>query len=214
MSRIIDLSYPLEDSMLVYPNNERPTFSWKARANSEGYNLTRMTMIVHTGTHVDSPMHFLAGGDPIDEMPLDCFYGEARLFRVKSGPNSKEFGPDDLSPSLELLEDGAIFIVDTGVHRHAHTAEYNSLYPWPSTELIELLLNKKIRCYMTDATAVDPVGSPDSPVHKALFKGGVPIVENLANLSELPDKESFVVSAAPLKLAGREGSPCRAFAVL
>lgn len=211
---IIDLTYPLEASMLVFPGAERPTFSWKGRANSEGYNLTWMSMIVHTGTHVDSPLHFLADGDPIDQVPLSRFYGETRVFRVKTGANAKEFGPDDIEPSIDGLGTGEIFVIDTGIGAYADTARYNSRFSWPSIELAELLVQKKIRCYMTDATAVDPVGSPDSPVHKTLFREGIPIVENLANLAELPDEGNFTISAVPLKLAGREGAPCRAFAIL
>ena len=60
--RIVDLTYTVSSEMLVYPGTERPTFQWIGRVNSEGYNLTRMTMLVHTGTHVDAPKHFLDQG--------------------------------------------------------------------------------------------------------------------------------------------------------
>ncbi len=212
--KIIDLSYPVTDSMLVYPNTERPSFSWKARVNSEGYNLTRITMLVHTGTHVDSPLHFLADGKPVDEMSLKYFYGETIIFRLKKNIYGQEFGAEELEPSLDELKEGEIFVVETGIGHYAETADYNRLYPWPSKNLVNLLVRKKICSYMTDATAVDPVGSPDNGIHKALFKAGIPIVENLANLDKIPAGKRWIISALPLKLSGREGSPCRAVAIL
>jgi kynurenine formamidase len=212
--KIIDLTYAVSDSMLVYPNTERPSFSWKGRVNSEGYNLTRMTMIVHTGTHVDSPLHFKAGGAPIDEVSLDRFYGETRVFRLKDGHLGKEFEAGDMEPSIDILENDEIFVIETGIGKFAETEKYNQLYPWPSIALLKMLISKKIRCYMTDATSVDPFGSADSPSHKELFKAGIPIVENLANLEKLPDNSRPVISALPLRLVGREGSPCRAIAIV
>ena len=213
-AEIIDLTYELTDSMLVYPGVERPAFSWRGRVNSEGFNLTRMSMIVHTGTHVDAPLHFLPDTASIDEVPLDRFYGETIVFRLKFGIEAREFGADDLVPSLNQLEEGGIFVIQTGIGLYQETAEYNSLYSWPSLELIQALVNKKVRCYMTDATAVDPVNTQDSVVHKALFKEAIPVVENLANLEKIPEGRRFIVSAMPLKLAGREGAPCRAVAII
>jgi kynurenine formamidase len=80
-------------------------------------------------------------------------------------------------------------------------------------ELLDYLIDKKIKAYMTDATAVDPVASSANDKHLILLKAGVPIVENLMNLHLLPDDKPFLISALPLKLAGREGAPCRAIAI-
>lgn len=211
---LIDLSYPVQDTMLVYPNTERPTFSWKGRANSEGYNLTRVSMLVHTGTHADAPLHFTADGLAIDELPLGAFYGETRVFRLRKGMRGKEFGIGDLEPSLDTLERGAIFLVDTGIGPYAETPEYNFGFSWPSVEVIRALISKSVRCYMTDATSVDPVNTKDNISHKTLFGAGIPVVENLANLHTLPTEKKFIVCAFPLRLAGREGSPCRAVAIV
>jgi arylformamidase len=87
--RIVDLSYPVSSDMLIYPGTERPTFQWLGRVNSEGYNLTKMTMLVHTGSHVDAPTHFLDNAQSVDEIPLDAFFGVCRLYRYPHPPPGK-----------------------------------------------------------------------------------------------------------------------------
>jgi arylformamidase len=106
-----------------------------------------------------------------------------------------------------------IFLMATGIEAFAETREYNLLYTVPSEELIRWLISKKIKAYMTDATSVDPVDTESCPKHHLLLGAGVPIVENLCNLDQLPVDKSFIACALPLKLGGREGAPCRAVAL-
>lgn len=212
-TRMIDLSYPLSSEMLVYPGNERPTFRWAARVNSEGYNLTHMSMIVHTGTHVDSPMHFIDNVPAIDEVPLERLFGTAKMFRYPEELHGQEITLDAVKDAGLDLGAGDIFVLATGIEAYAETAGYNAVYPSPSEELLRWLIDKRIAAYMTDATSIDQPGSTESPRHHLLLGAGVPIVENLRNLDQLPENRPFVICALPLKLAGREGSPCRAVAL-
>lgn len=211
---IIDLSYELTDTMLVYPKNRRPVMEWLGRDNSEGYNLTYLQMIVHTGTHVDSPLHFIGGGETIDAIPLDRLYGKTRLFSFKNPPKSQEIKIADIMDNPDKLEESSIFVLRTGIEDFAEQSSYNYLYPVPSKELIELLIKKNIKAYMTDATSIDPVGVEVSKNHLSILGAGIPIVENLCNLASLADYGSFDISALPMRLVGREGSPCRAIAIV
>jgi kynurenine formamidase len=211
--RIIDLSYPIADDMLVYPEMERPVMQWLGKVNSEGYNLTRLSMVAHTGTHVDAPLHFLEDAATIDTLALDRLFGSAVMFNYKQPPLSQEITLKDLeSDGFEVAED-SIFVMHTGIRAVAETSDYNKLFPVPSNELLDYLVDKKIKAYMTDATAVDTVASNANDKHLILLKAGIPIVENLMNLQLLPEDKPFVISALPLKLAGREGAPCRAIAI-
>ena len=212
-SRIIDLSYTISSDMLVYPDTERPSFQWIRRVNSEGVNLTRVTMLVHTGTHVDAPKHFFDNVPCIDEIALDSFFGTCRLFRYNKKLTGQEITLEEVQCSGFDLNQGDIFLLATGIEAFAEKREYNYLYPFPSEELIRWLISKKIKAYMTDATSLDPVGSENSPKHSLLLEAGIPIVENLCNLGQLFEKKPFIVCALPLKLGGREGAPCRAVAL-
>lgn len=211
--RIIDLSYTTSSDMIVYPDTEKPSFQWIGRVNPDGFNLTRVTMLVHTGTHVDAPKHFLDNVPCIDEIALDSFFGPCKLFRYGKKPASQEITLEEVQCSGFNLKQGDIFLMATGIEAFAQTREYNLLYPVPSEELIRWLISKKIKSYMTDATSVDPVDAEGSPKHHLLLGAGVPIVENLCNLDQLPEDKSFIVCALPLKLGGREGAPCRAVAL-
>jgi arylformamidase len=212
--KIIDLSYTIQSDMLVYPGNERPVFQWLGRVNSEGYNLTRLTMNVHTGTHVDAPKHFLDEVTCIDEIPLEQLFGKACIFKYQKEPNGEEITLKEIESSGFELREGHIFVMETGIEKYAETRQYNEIFPVPSKEVVEWLISKKIRAYMTDATAVDPFGSKDSPNHHLLLGAGIPIVENLKNLYLIPKGKDFWISALPLKLKGRDGAPCRAIAIL
>lgn len=212
--RIVDLTYPVTSEMLVYPGTERPTFQWVGRVNSEGFNMTRMTMLVHTGTHIDSPNHFLDGIQWIDEVSLDHFYGPAKLFRLPQQPEGQQVTLKDVLATGFDLNEGDIFVFATGVERYADTRDYNYKYPVPSPDLIDWLISKKVKAFMTDATSVDPFSAKESVNHKQLFVARIPIVENLCHLAELPANKHFIINALPLKLVGREGSPCRAIALL
>lgn len=211
--RIIDLSYTLTTEMLVYPGVERPVFQWLRRANSEGVNATKLTMSAHTGTHVDSPKHFLDGVPCIDEIPLDSLFGPAKLFRYAQELHAQEITLEDVQSTGFELDENMIFVLETGIQQYAETRQYNECYPVPSLELCEWLISKKIRAYMTDATAIDPLRSPDSSRHHRILGAGIPVVENLRNLGQLPVNISFVIGAFPLKLQGRDGAPCRAIAL-
>ena len=129
--RIIDLSYPLTSEMLVYPGTERPSFQWIGRVNSEGYNLTRMTMLVHTGTHVDAPLHFVDQVKAIDEMPLKCFFGRCKLYHFSEQPNNQEINLQTVRESGFDLDEGDIFVMSTGIEVLADAHDYNFYYPYP-----------------------------------------------------------------------------------
>ena len=211
--RIIDLSYTLTSDMLVYPGVERPIFQWIKRANSENANVTKMTMIAHTGTHVDAPKHFLDNVPCIDEVPLNNLFGTAKLFRYTQELHGQEITLEDVRSTGFDLDDNMIFVLETGIQRYEESRQYNERYPFPSQDLCEWLIRKKIKAYMTDATAIDPLGSSESPMHHLILGAGIPIVENLKNLKELSENTPFVIGAFPLKLQGRDGSPCRAIAL-
>ena len=212
-ARIIDLSYPITSEMLVFPGTERPAFEWLGRVNSEGCNLTKFSMLTHTGTHADAPAHFVDNAAAIDEIPLDRFFGSAKLFRNKGELKGQTISLDEVFSSGFELDENMIFVLETGIGKFEETAEYNKVYPIPSEELLDYLINRKMKCYMTDATSLDPAGSENSPNHRRILGAGIPIVENLRNLHLLPENKYFVISALPLMLSGREGSPCRAVAI-
>lgn len=213
--RIVDLTYTLNETMVVWPGNQRPNYRWHKRANSDFCNVTILEMNAHTGTHVDSPLHFTVDGAPLDQLPLEHFWGKARLFRFGEKPNKQEVTLKMVKDSGFALGDAKIFVLETGISVLEEQRDYNYLFPVPSFDLLDWLIESGVKTFMTDATAIDyPEDVDDSPRHKRLFHQGMPVVENLRNLGELPENQDFTICAMPLKMPGREGSPCRAAAWL
>ncbi|MDR2456845.1 MAG: cyclase family protein [Deltaproteobacteria bacterium] len=212
--KVIDLTHTLSPGMLVLPGNPRPVFEWIKRDNSDPYNATYIRMGAHTGTHCDAPLHFIPASQTIDEIPLERFFGKARLFRSKEQPRHQEIGLKEVLDSGFTLGEAKIFLLETGIGSYAEKREYNELYPVPGNDLLDWLLEKGVLGYMTDATDVDRPNDVTAPNHLKLLGKGVPIVENLHNLGLLPENKDFIVSAMPLKLLAREGSPCRAAALV
>jgi arylformamidase len=210
---IVDLSYPISSDMLVYPGMDRPVLRWLKRVNADGANLTRFEMTAHSGTHVDAPAHFVENGESIHEVALQRLFGPAVLYRCPREPSGQVIELEEVLASRFELPEDCIFVLDTGIAKHADRGTFNALYPNPSSDLLQWLVSKRIRAYMTDAPAIDPVDTKDSANHHLILGEGIPIVENLCNLVLLPEKRPFVICALPIKLAGREGAPCRAVAL-
>lgn len=206
----------VSSDMSVWPGTTPPEFMWLGRVEREGYNLTEMRTNLHVGTHADSPSHWVAGGDTIATLPLTLFAGTARLFRRKILP--KKVGDIiDLEEFLSngfSIKEGEILVVDCRMDTVESAEQFFHYFPVPSPMLLSYLKEKKIKAYMSDAPAVDRMGDLESPGHKVLLGSKIPIVENLVNLSQVEENIPFFITALPLKLAGREGGPCRAAAFI
>jgi kynurenine formamidase len=210
--RIVDLTYTLSEHMLVLPGNPRPVFEWIKRDNSDSYNSTYIRIGAHTGTHCDAPLHFIPEGQTIDSVDLNRFWGLARLYRVKEKPHNQEITLKQVLDSGFELGQAKIFVLDSGIAAYAEQRDYNYIYAVPGQDLLDWLIDQGAVSFMTDITNIDLPTESKSLRHKKLLGKGIPIVENLRNLDQVPENKTFTICAMPLKLDKREGSPCRAAA--
>jgi arylformamidase len=78
--RVLDISLPLRDGMPVYPGDPPVRISLAASlAAGDPYNVTRLELGAHTGTHVDAPLHLLEGGGGVETLELEALVGPARV---------------------------------------------------------------------------------------------------------------------------------------
>ena len=193
--KLIDLSQPIEAGMPVYPGDV-PTFLAQERfLQQDGYNAYTLHSAMHAGTHVDAPMHLLAEGGFISELPLHRFCGPGFLLESLDDPR-------------EISQDCCV-LIRTGHDTHYGQADYYTAQPEIGAALCERILAAHPRCIGLD------MASPDLPpfaVHKRLLEAGVPIVENLTSLSSLRGL-SFDFFAFPLKIQA-EASLVRAAALV
>jgi kynurenine formamidase len=227
-TRVLDLAYAINDKLVPWPGDEH----WfEAQVNSsvekDGYFTRSFWMLEHYGTHLDAPIHFPPGTTTVDQIPTRQFFGMAAVFDVRS---ESQGAADYALPAARISEweerhgqipEGAIGLLRTGwASRWPDAKTYRNQdkagrmhFPGFSVEAVERLIERKVSGIGSDTLSVDCGASEDFPVHHLALGAGLYHLENLADLSELPEKGAFLI-VAPIKLEGGSGGPVRVFALL
>lgn len=160
----------------------------KSIENGDGYNLTEILMSVHSGTHIDAPLHFYDEGSSIDNIRLNTFFGKCTVISV-SGILTGE----DMERLLPYCKRRVLF------HGEGKT--------FISHSAAIVLAESRVVLVGTDAQSIAP-SFDEERTHRELARAGIVILENL-NLSAIDDGE-YDLCAFPIKLGGLEAAPCRA----
>jgi len=227
-TRVLDLSYAISDKMVPWPGDAR-AFEAKVNATVEkdGYFTRSFSMLEHYGTHMDAPAHFPPGKTTLDQIAVSKFFGPAVVLDVSQ---EAQLDPDySLSvKKIAAWEEkhgkipaGAIVILRTGwAARWPDVARYRNQdasgkmhFPGFSVEAAKVLLDRQVNGLACDTLSIDPGISPDFPVHHLVLGAGVYQLENLADLSLLPEAGAYLI-AAPIKLEGGSGGAVRVFALV
>ena len=191
---IIDISQYVF-SCNVYPGDPEPVLH-KIENMKEGalYNLSAFTMCAHNGTHVDAPSHFLKNGKTIDKIDLEAFVGEC-FVRKHEGDVLESDAKKILRSAAEAGAQDRILIAGNAVI---------------TEEAAQVFAEARIRLIGNESQSVGPVDSPMA-VHLILLGAEVVLLEGLV-LNDIPEGK-YYLCAAPINLAGCEGSPCRAILI-
>src|SRR5207247_10383231 len=92
--RLIDLSQPIFDGCPNCPAHPPVRVTLGATHEQHGWRLELLQLASHTGSHVDAPLHKLAGGSSLDELPLDRFVGEALIVDLRDATPLMPIGPE------------------------------------------------------------------------------------------------------------------------
>lgn len=195
---LIDLSIALDNTTPAYPGDPTISLSLSATFVNDGYVGHALQMGTHTGTHIDAPAHMIEGGDKLGTIALDRFIGPGKLIE----------GFSIEAAQAAQLAAGDIALFYTGTSDRLHEAGYFTDYPAMDATLAEYLIDKGVRLVGVDTCSID--NSEGFPIHKKLLGAGIPLVENLTNLTSLRGA-AFRVYALPLKLDD-DGAPARVIA--
>jgi kynurenine formamidase len=205
--RIVDLSYPVGPDSPVFPG-DGPVRVIILEESS--MNLSRIEFSLHTGTHMDAPFHFFNGGETIDRVALDRSIGTACLLDLRDASVSDEIGRAHLETYADSLRSSRMVVLQTGWSVHWGGDRYFSSHPCLSEDAAQFLVDCGVQLVGVDMPSVD---REPYPAHRVLLGAGVPIVENLTNLDAI-GADLFQLVVLPLRLAGRDGSPVRAVAIV
>lgn len=203
MYKIYDISAPIFEGMPVYKNKaeKQPKFEITQDFDTGTVRETRVQLDCHTGTHVDSPLHMIKGGDEIQTIPLERWVGPCKVFDL-TGVKDKI--------DVEHLENLNIVPNDFILFKTDNSLEdgFNFEFVYLSEAGAKYLAEIGIRGVGIDALGVER-SQPGHPTHRTLFAHNIVIIEGL-RLKDVPQGEYFLV-AAPIKLIGTEAAPARVF---
>lgn len=170
-----------------------------------------IAMATHTGSHLDAPLHKIAGGKSISDFPLDTFVGPARIADLRELAADAAIGPDQLALQLKGIAPGEIALLATGWgERRAKTDEWLHHSPHVSPAGAQWLLDRRVRGVGIDHYSIGGLGSDNDLTHTILLEAGIWIVEELSFPREvfaLPAPVRFW--ALPLNWPGCSGAFCR-----
>lgn len=203
MQTLIDLSLLITDLMPVYPGDESPHLLKVNDFAQDGFNNFSLVTSMHTGTHIDGPMHLTRSEIFLHEIPLEQCVGRGCILNAA--------GKKEISLTAEyesLIQPQSIVLLYTGMSRLFGRKEYFEDYPSVSSELARLFVKRQVKMVCIDSP------SPDRhpfDVHKLLLENNVLIAENLINMHKLLSVKDFEVIALPLKIHA-DSSPARIIA--
>lgn len=206
MAHYIDISLPVSPDLPVWPGCPRVEFQRRlALSRGDAINDTNLRCNVHTGTHIDAPLHHLANGATVTDLPLDAFIGPAVVADLSDvevvTPEALEQAALPVGTQRLLIRTRNSRLWVEGVR------EFRTDFVALTAEAAQWVVDRGLRLIGVDYLSVQRFH--DGPeTHLILFRGGVVIVEGL-NLAHVPAEE-YELICLPLRLVGVEGAPARA----
>jgi len=213
--KYVDLSHTIEDGLITYKGLPAPIIcdylsreaSKAMYAEGTEFQIGKIEMVANTGTYLDTPFHRYHDGKDLSEVELANLAGlEAIVIRTHDTviTEQKFYGYD---------VKGKAVLVHSGWDVHWNTDAYFEHYPYLTEGAATYLRDQGAALVGIDSFNIDDTSGKTRPVHSILLKAGIPIVEHLCQLQQLPDK-GFLFYAVPPKIKKMGTFPVRAFAEL
>ena len=229
--QVIDLTYPMDEHSPYWPaGRDRSPFTARVTANFDLRACFARDLMLpeHFGTHIDAPAHALPGKSTVDQLRVATLLNVTCVVDVREGVQANA----DYLVSVADLEQHAekrgtmpagcfvFFCTGWGSRWPSQAGHINEdadgvkHFPGLSTEAARYLLERvRPASVGIDTPSVEGGTANDMVVHRALLGADMHILENLANLEQMPPTGAAVL-ALPLKLTGGSGSPARVVALV
>jgi len=172
--------------------------------NGDQTNVSRLDLDVHTGTHVDAPLHFIAGGASVEQMQLDILIGPVFIVYL---PQADIITADTLaSSSIPEGTERLLFRTKNSEIWTKTPSEFRIDYVALTEDAAKWIVEHEIRLIGIDYLSVQCYND-NSKTHKILLRENIIIIEGL-NLTDIVPGH-YELICLPLKLVGSEGAPAR-----
>lgn len=176
----------------LYPGDPEPFLeAYKRMEDGSEYNLSGISMCLHTGAHIDAPLHFFEDGKSVDRLAVSKFTGRCVVAEA-SGPVTADWVEKNLPWDCKRL------IIKCRSNGYLMDNAVSELCRF-GLELVGI-----------DAPSVAPPENEGS-VHRELLNNNIAILEGI-DLTNVGAGEYFLF-AAPIKIGGAEAAPCRALLI-
>ncbi len=227
MVKIVDLSPAVPHGFKGPPSTDLGVQMNVRTKSTPGFWMSTQIdlMSLHTGTHVESALHSIEDGEAVDEVALERVIGDAVVLDLTPTEAMQILDVADLEEangkleaSGESIRPGDILLLRTDwAQRHIGTPKYFKESPGLTEEAARWIAGrgpKSVGCdFFEEPVARQPGWTADQfVVHLAILGAGIPLIEGLVNLRDLPPRVRFF---APFyKFKGVESAPARAFALI
>jgi arylformamidase len=211
MPDLIDLTMPFSSNTIPVPGHPQPEFEPLQTIERDGVNNTVMKISLHTGTHIDAPLHFISDGAAIDEVAIDRFHRPGVRLDLTEAAPAEPIGLDRLEAAGFKASEakGSILLLATGwTDRSWRTEDLYGDNPFLAEDAAAAVAEAQPSALGLDF-AVDE--QRPWPNHTILLGADVLLIENLMGLPDLPH-DGYEVIAFPLRLEGENGGPARVVA--
>jgi arylformamidase len=202
---LIDISRRLDARMPGWPGET--AFHRQPYTSVEKGDVATMSILSglsHTGTHVDAPSHFIAGGPTLDDVPLEAWIGPCRVVRHEE---DRDVTAADLDAwDLDGVE--RLLICTPNAARWDDAPAFREDYVALDAAAARGVVERGIKLVGIDYLSIETFHGGDYPVHHTLLGAGVAILEGVR--LEHVEPGDYELIALPLPIGEGDGTPVRA----
>jgi len=204
----VDVSAPLDVSTTpTYPGDTQPKFEFlRSFDKGDKVTLSSYLMTAHAGTHVDAPLHFVAKGASIDQVPLTILMGRARV--IDCSPEALAIDAAELNK--HKWRDATRILFRTRNSRNAWMVDpnFHHDFTYIAPDAAELMAGAGVQLVGIDYLSAEKFGASEATTHQILLGRNIPIVEGLDLRQISAGEYDFII--LPLRVVGHEAAPARA----
>jgi arylformamidase len=208
VAAVIDISVPIRPGMPVWAGDP-PVVIERVQSIADGAhdNVSRIDFGVHTGTHVDAPLHFIDDSAGVDRLPLDALIGPA--FVVDATNIDRHLDVDVLA-KLAIPQGADRVLFKTRNSELWERDRFETDFLGVTADGARWLVDLGVRLVGIDYLSIAPYGQ-SVPTHWVLLDAGIVILEGTDLRGVEPGDYELI--CAPLRIVDSDGAPARALLV-
>ncbi len=211
--KIYDITIPTETGMVVWPGDPDVALRQVSSIhNGQGSNVSLLRMSVHTGTHIDSPKHFIDSGKTVDQIPIEKLVGDALVMRLDNGIKTITRDVIESHPMKDHIGmiKKLLFRTSNSELWLNNPGTFQKDYVGFDRSGAEYLAEFNLDLIGVDYLSIGSFSDTTRP-HKILLSENVVLLEGI-DLSTI-EEGIYEIFCLPLLLRGSEGSPARVILV-